>query len=72
MAESNELIAAALTIAIALAVGLTSASFGRDSSATGSSCGAGRGQTAVEKMMRDLVADGEGIANALPKDSVEM
>ena len=72
MAVSNELMEAARTVAIALAVGFTGAAFGRDSPARGSSLGASRAQTAVGRMIGDLIAEGEGIANAPSKESVEI
>jgi hypothetical protein len=54
MEDRDELIEVALTAVIALAVGLTSASFGRDSSVVGSSGGTTRMRILVDKVMQAL------------------
>ena len=64
MGESNELIEAALTMAIALAVGFTGAAFGRDSSASPSSCGKSQTQILIERVIQAL-APSEEVSRSL-------
>jgi hypothetical protein len=67
MGESNELIEVALTVAIALAVGFTSAAFGRDSPVTESSDEIPQMRTLVEKVVKALAPVGEETANSSPQ-----
>ncbi len=71
MGESNELIEAALTMAIALAVGFTGAAFGRNSPATQSSCGRTQTQILIDRVMQAL-APGEPEVNTSLKEHVEI
>ena len=71
MGESNELIEVALTVAIALAVGFTSAAFGRDSPATQSSCGTSQTQILIDRVIRALVP-GEQEASSSARENVEI
>jgi hypothetical protein len=65
MGESNELIEVALTVAIALAVGFTGASFGRSSPATQSSCGATQTQILIDRVLHALVPSEQEISSPL-------
>ncbi len=71
MGESNELIEVALTVAIALAVGFTGASFGRGSPATQSSCGATQTQILIDRVLHALAPRGQEV-NTLPKKHFEI
>ena len=71
MGDSNELIGVALTVAIALAVGLTSASSCRDSSVVESSGGTTRMRILVDKVMQAL-APTEQEANTSLRRHVEI
>ena len=71
MEDRDELIEGALTVAIALAVGLTGASFGRDSLAVESSGGTTRMRILVDKVMQAL-APTEQEANTSLRKHVEI
>jgi hypothetical protein len=71
VADSDELIGVALSVVIALAVGLTSASFGRDSLAVESSGGTTRMRILVDKVMQAL-APTEQEANISLRKHVEI
>jgi hypothetical protein len=71
MADSDELIGVALSVVIALAIGLTSASFGRDSPVVESSGGTTQMRILVDKVMRAL-APTEQEANTSLRKHVEI
>jgi len=71
MGESNELIEVALTVVIALAVGLTSASFGNASPAAESSGGTTQARTLIDRVMQALAPGEQEISSPL-KDHVEI
>ncbi len=71
MAESNELIEAALTVAIALAVGFTGAAFGRNSPPTQSSCERTQTQLLIDRVMEAL-APSEPEVDTFVKEHVEI
>ena len=71
MGDSNELIEVALTVAIALAVGFTSAAFGRDSLATQSSCGTSQTRILIDRVIRALVP-GEQEVSSSARENVEI
>lgn len=72
MGDSNELIEVALTVVIALAVGLTSASFGGDSPAAESIDGTTQMRALVDKVIQTLAPIVQPVVNDSPRRHFEI
>ena len=72
MGDSNELIGVALTVAVALAVGLTSASSCRDSSVVESSGETTQMRMLVDKVVQALALIGQQVVSDAPQAHPEI